>query len=232
MTTTDLQREALQRNDFSGIKPTYGYYRLPNGWIKPAVVTPIEELKYRREGWEPLPQYGRFDMGTGYAADHPLELLLINGGAAELCEDQIRQQGLYMNPPVLPTCRLALTQSHRSHTPRCWIGAKPVHLPQVAAMENLGPFDCRFCGTARQFPTIEARSQHEVVIHKEEKGNVRTGETLAESLVKGLSKHPITENKPEADTTTGKIEALTKEIAKLKRKRSHRTPHTQVKASV
>ena len=90
MTMTELDREVLQRPSVQNIKPTYGYYRQPNGWVKPAVVTAMEELKYRREGWTPLPQYGRFDMGTGYAADHPLELLFINGGAKELLLEQIK----------------------------------------------------------------------------------------------------------------------------------------------
>ena len=178
-------QETVQRSAALGkISPTYGYYRQPNGWVKPAVVTELEELGYRREGWMPLPQYGRFDMGTGYAADHPLELLFINGGAKELCEEQIRQQGLYMNPPLLPSCRQALTQIHRRHIPACWVGAQKTVFPQVATMTGLGPFPCRFCGVAK--PTVQARNQHEGVVHKEEKSDIRTGETLADGLIRGL----------------------------------------------
>ena len=215
MTATEHETERRSLGGLmGGINPTYGYYRQPNGWIKPAVVTPLEELKYRREGWTPLPQYGRFDMGTGYAADHPLELLFMNGGAHELNEDQIRQQGLYMNPPVVPTCRQALTQQHRRHGPACWVGAKPVHFPQVANMKDLGPFRCRFC--TRDMATIEGRAQHEGVMHAKEKGNVQMGETLGQVLGKPLA--PATGN----EATVQAITELTKEVAKLKRSRAPR----------
>ena len=210
----ELEREAIERlytRTPGRIKPVYGYYRQPNGWIKPAVVTALEELKYRREGWEPLPQYGRFDMNSGYAADNPLELLLIKGGAKELCEDQIRQQGLYMNPPMLPTCRQALTQFHVRHSPECWVGAKPVVFPQVAQMTDLGPFECRFCGIPK--PTQQARSQHESVMHKEEKGDIRTGETLAAGLVEGL--------KPEVAAPSN-VTALLARLAELEAKEERR----------
>ena len=179
-----MTQEVTFGPNLSRIRPTYGYYRQPNGWVKPAVVTAMEELKYRREGWVPLPQYGRFDMGTSWAADHPLELLFVMDGAKELCEEQIRQQGLFMNPPLVPTCRQGLTQLHRQHDRNCWIGAKPVEFPQVAHMTDLGPFLCRFCD--RKLPTTEARSQHEGVMHKDEKSDIRTGETLAACLIEGL----------------------------------------------
>lgn len=209
MPLTGLEREELQRSGSLGnIQPVYGYYRQPNGWVKPAVMTALEELKYRREGWTPLPQYGRFDMASGYAADHPLELLFMNGGAHELSEDQIRQQGLYLNPPLIPVCRQALTQNHRHHTPACWAGAKRVEFPQVAHMTNLGPFPCRFCAVPK--PTIEARNQHESVVHREEKSDIRTGETLAEGLVKGLGGREQTD-------TTAALTILAKELVKLKR---------------
>lgn len=211
MTMTAIEHEAQMRSlgGLTGsIRPNYGYYRQPNGWIKPAVMTPMEELKYRREGWEPLPRYGRFDMGTGYAADHPLELLFMLGGAAELCEDQIRQQGLYMNPPLVPTCRQALTQQHRKHSPACWVGAKPVHFPQVANMKDLGPFLCRFCD--RKSATIEGRDQHEGVMHQEEKGNIQMGETLAASLTEGMGKPGATaEVKAIVDVLTELTKKLT-----------------------
>ena len=209
--TMTIDQEAMQRIAPGGIKPPYGYYRQPNGWIKPAVTTALEELSYRREGWVPLPQYGKFDMVTGYAADHPLELLFMNGGAKELCEEQIRQQGLYMKPPVIPVCHQALTQFHRRHTPSCWVGAKPVEFPQIAHMTNLGPFECRFCGVAK--PTLEARSQHESVTHKEEKGDIRTGETLAAGLVEGL--------KPEVAAPSN-VTALLARLVELEAKEERR----------
>ena len=201
------------------IRPTHGYYRQPNKWIKPAVTTALEELKYRREGWEPLPQYGRFDMNNAYAADHPLELLLINGGAKELCEDQIRQQGLHLHPPIVPTCRRALTQNHPLHNPVCWIGAEPVKLPQLESMKDLEPFICRFCD--RQSATDQGREQHESVMHRAEKGNIRTGETLATSLTKGLAGQGKGQSQDQSMTLDA-LTTLTKEITKLKRTRTRK----------
>lgn len=220
MVMTAMEQEAAQRTVgglMRGLTPTYGYYRQPNGWIKPAVVTELEELKYRREGWTPLPQYGRFDMGTGYAADHPLELLFMNGGAPELCEDQVRQQGLYMNPPVIPTCRQALTQQHKRHAPACWVGAKPVQFPQVANMKDLGPFPCRFC--TRSSATIEGRDQHEKVIHRDEKGNIQMGETLGGTLAEALGT-PGTPAVGSEAVLHALLATLTKEMVELKRGRA------------
>ena len=216
--TSLADRESLVRavgGNLGDIRPLYGYYRQPNGWIQPAITTELEELHYRREGWVPLPQYGRFDMGSSYAASHPLELLFIHGGAKELCEDQIRQEGLYFNLPMIPGCRQALTQYHKGHSPSCWAGAQPVVFPQLASMTNLGPFPCRFCN--RQSATAPGRDQHESVMHKDEKGNIRTGEVLAASLTKGLTAQSTGESKSLEALTT-----LTQEITKLKRTRTRK----------
>ena len=45
-------------------KPTFGYYRQPDGFITASPATTSDELRYRRGGWEPLLQYGHFEMGT------------------------------------------------------------------------------------------------------------------------------------------------------------------------
>ena len=168
------------------VAATYGYYRQPNGWITIAVVTELEELKYRREGWTPLPQYGRFDMSTVYAANHPLELLLMRGGAKELSIEQIVESGFHLNPPLVPTCGRAFTQFHRAHSPECMADAKPAQFPQMAGME-VESFQCRFCDRS-PFPTDRSRSQHEAVMHREEKNSIRTGSVLADSLVEGMQR--------------------------------------------
>ncbi len=182
--TTALE-DARQQGRLTRVLPTYGYYRQANGWITVSVVTDLEELKYRREGWEPLHQYGRFDMTTEYAADHPLEQLFMFGGAKELIPEQIIQCGLHLNPPLVPTCRHRLDQDHKLHTAACFEGARPVEFPQIEGMD-IEPRPCRFCENA-PYPTDAARNQHEKVCHKEEKGDIRTGETLAAAMVKGLT---------------------------------------------
>ena len=179
------------------IRPTYGYYRQSNGWITASPATDQDELKYRREGWEPLPQYGRFDMGTAYAADHPLEALFMLGGARELCLEQIVESGFHLNPPVIPTCGKPPTQYHKRHTAICMARAKPVLFPQLDGQE-LQSYQCRFCDRP-PFPSERARGQHESVMHKDEKSDIRTGQTLADALIKGLkgSATPLTsEDKP------------------------------------
>lgn len=180
---TSLAMEIAQ-GGLSKIRPTYGYYRQPNGWITVSPATDMDELKYRRQGWEPMPQYGRFDMSSKYAADNPLEWLFQQGGAAELIEAQIVESGLYMNPPRVPTCGQPLTQYHKLHNPGCWRNAKPVEFPQLH--RALQPFPCRFCGVEK--PTAKARDQHEAVMHKEERGNIKLGETIAQGMQAGRPK--------------------------------------------
>ncbi len=175
---------AAQLGRTQGFRPTYGYYRQPNGWITGSPATDLEELNYRREGWEPLTQYGRFEMGTPYMADHPLEPLFMRGGAHELPVDQIIEQALHLNPPVIPSCGRALDQDHKGHTARCWQNPVTVTFPQLNG-EMPDGFQCRFCDR-QPSPTEKARDQHEGVMHREEKSDIRTGETLADSLVRGL----------------------------------------------
>lgn len=169
--------------DLDRVQPRFSYYRQPNGWITCAVNTELEEMKYRKEGWEPLLQYGRFDMANEYGANHPLEWLFQQGGAKELPLDQVIEMGLYYNLEPVPTCGLPVYQYHARHLARCWVNAKPVEFPQLEGMEIEGPFSCRFCDEKK--PTTRARDQHESVAHKTEKGDVRTGEVLANALLRG-----------------------------------------------
>lgn len=180
-------------------KPTYGYYRQPNGWITVSVMTDLEELKYRREGWEPLHQYGRFEMNSAYTADHPLETLFMLGGAHELSLEQIVKTGLFLNPPLVPTCRRPLDQDHKRHSGICMEGARPVEFPQIEGLALEGQ-PCHFCEND-PYPTVEARDQHEKVAHKDEKSDIRTGETLANAMVRGLKSDgsPVTKAADGAD---------------------------------
>ena len=182
MTTTIAEQAAAEH--IRQLPLTYGYYRQPNGWITASPNTPLEELKYRRDGWEPLTQYGSIEMASTYAADHPLEGLFLHGGAGELCREQIIESGLHLNPPLIPVCGKTLNQYHKRHNALCWQGAKPVVFPQLGG-ETPGGFQCNFCQRP-EFPTEAARSQHETVMHREEKGEIRSGKTLAASLIQGL----------------------------------------------
>lgn len=166
-------------------RPMWGYYRQSNGWITVSPIGDFDELKYRRSGWEPLHQYGHFDMTSGYAANHPLEALFMQRGTHELPADQVIEMGLYLNPPLVPTCHKLLTQFHKKHTGACFVGAKPIHFPQIEGRTDLGPFGCRFC--ERQFSLMAAQNQHMKVAHKDELLNIRSGEALAEALLKGIA---------------------------------------------
>lgn len=191
------------------IQPTYGYYRQPDGFITLSPATELEELHYIKEGWTSLHQYGRVEITSEYVADHPLEGLFVLGGAHELSERQIYEQGLYLHPPLVPSCGKLLNQYHKRHRGVCWLNAKPVQFPQLATMTDLGPFPCRFCEA--QKPTRAARDQHEGVVHKTEKGNIQTGEVLAEALLRGGMKPPGQE--PQGD-----VSSILEELARLRAK--------------
>ena len=188
MTTDTAIPTALEHAEQMGVLKiptlTYGYYRQPDGWITVSPATAMEELRYRREKWEPLTQYGRVEMGTRYMAEHPLEYLFMQGGARELGRDQIIKMALHLNPPLIPTCRRPLSQHHKAHNAQCWAGAERVTFPQLGDDIPEG-VPCRFCGRD-PFPTDEARAQHETVMHKDEKNIIRSGEVMADSMITGL----------------------------------------------
>ena len=204
MTMTAIEH-AEQTGQIGKVDLTYGYYRQPNGWITVSPVTALEELRYRREGWEPLTIYGRVEMATEYAADHPLEGLFIHGGARELCREQIIESGLHLTPPLVPVCGQTLNQYHRKHNELCWRGAQPVTFPQLGEDVPEG-LQCRFCQRS-PFPTEAARSQHEGVMHREEKGEIRSGQVIAESMVKGLQGSQPSQPTAEHDYICGKCAA-------------------------
>lgn len=203
---------------------TWGYYRQPDGFITVSPATNSDELRYRRSGWEPLSEYGTFEVTTPYMVAHPLEPLFMAGGEHELTLDQIRRQGLYMDPPVIPNCRTPLNQNHKRHTRACLRGAKPVVFPQLVGVEDLGPFPCEMGCPDRVFATLEARAQHTTVMHAPEKSDERTGESLAAALVKGLGgRLPVgAEPIPDGmvvrlvDEMRERMEAMAAELAALK----------------
>lgn len=163
------------------IKLTYGYYKKRNGYITVSPMTQMEELKYRRMGWEPLPQYGRVEMGGSWAADHPFENLFMHGGAKEMPLAQVIENAFHINPPTTPGCGMTLNQFHKQHRTECFATVRAVRFPQLDGMD-IPTFSCRFCEVA-PFPVEAARNQHETVVHKEERKEIRA----AESLTKGLS---------------------------------------------
>ncbi len=163
----------------------YGYYRQPNGWITGSPVTALEKVQYESEGWKHLPAYGRFEMASPYATNHPLEQLFMMGGAHELSVQQVIETGLALNPPLVPTCRTLLTQFHKRHNADCMAGAQPVEFPQLEGLDiNYDGYSCNLCEVVK--PTEAARDQHEGVAHKEEKANIRTGEVLGGKIAEGL----------------------------------------------
>ena len=172
----------------SRVQPTHMYYRQPNGWITVEAATLIERAKFQDRGWTPLMDYPRFDMGHVWCADNQLATLFQFGGAKELPLDQIVSMGFHLNPPVALTCRQPITELH-NHNRDCYRGSKPVHFPQLEGVTIPGPFPCRFCDRA-PFPVEQARRNHEEVAHKDERASIRTGETLASSLVTGLRGEP------------------------------------------
>lgn len=191
--TTEVLDDAPADIPISKTKPIHGYYRQPNGWITVSVTSPMEKLGYLEQGWAFLQQYGTFDMTTGYTANNPFELLLIRGGAKELPVDQIVAMGFHYNPPKIPQCGRAINQNHKKHADTCWpsVAVKFPQLAGVDAQEWLC-FDgsCRRSIPGKGFPLKIAKENHERVMHKEEKANIRTGQILADSLLKGFGRAP------------------------------------------
>ena len=213
MTATE---HAQQMGRISPAKPTYGYYRQPDGFITVSPITDLEELRYTRKGWTRLTKYGPVEMNDAYAADHPLEALLMAGGVGELCVEQILQTGLYMNPPLVPTCGQRLNQFHKRHNDECFVGAEPMVFPQLAGMTDIGPFACTFCGEER--PTVKARDRHEEVMHKDEKSDTRQGQALADGMLRGLQGTAPASSEASSDDSDlrAMVTALSKELAAVK----------------
>src|SRR3990167_2148230 len=184
--TITATEDAAQQGVIARTRPTYGYYRQPNGWLTVSPITELEQLHYVSEGWTRLGSYGLVEMTSVYMANHPFEPLFQRGGAKEMCREQIIESGFHLKPPMVPVCGKVIDQYHRSHGSDCWAGAQPVVFPQLQG-ETFSGLDCRLCDR-KGFPTERARDQHESVMHKEEKGDIRTGKVLAESLVDGLGR--------------------------------------------
>ncbi len=220
MTTMRLAEEVGQGRARRAVKPTYGYYRQNNGWITVSPATDLDELRYRRDGWEPLRRYGYLEMSGEWVADHPLEFLFMQGGAKELSLQQILESGFAIKAPTIPTCGTALGAGHNRHNGTCWEGAREVVFPQLAGLTaaEIGPFPCHFC--ERQLPTVKAQQQHEKVAHGPEKSDTRTGEALANALVEGFKGQApgngTTNNDAVVAELLGQIMAMREELAAMK----------------
>lgn len=182
MTTDVLEQDPVQLTQKA--RPVYGYYRKPNGDIGVNVTSPMERLKYITEGWTPLPQYGLFDMTTGYAADHPFEALFMHGGAHELSARQCLANGFHVKTPQYPRCKTMLSQNHKKHGPTC-LPLIDVELPQIAGAET---FPCDMCETV--LPSARVKNKHERISHKQEKSNSGIGDAIAKALAQALGKGP------------------------------------------
>lgn len=187
MTQPDLDTIAAEEGGKIA-KPNFGYYKQPNGYITVSQISPMERLRYLEEGWTWMREYGSFDMTSEYTASNPFELLFMNGGAGEMPVEQIMELGFNIHPPMIPRCRQGISQYHKGHRRNCFPRV-PVTFPQIMTKES---FPCRFSSCNRSqpenaFPSEAGRNQHESVMHKEETGNIRTGEALGDNIVKGLA---------------------------------------------
>ena len=164
---------------------SHGFYRQPNGWITVSPAADFDQLHYINRGWTFLRDYGRCEIRDEYTADHPFENMFFHGGAKEFNRTQIIESGWNLNPPLIPGCRTALSQNHPRHNRRCMDGAVPVVWPQLND-GDYEEFPCRFC-ERDPFALAKAREQHETTMHKEEKSDIRQGQTTADALIAGLS---------------------------------------------
>ena len=164
------------------------FYRQPNGWITSGPIGKANSRKhaYRDQGWEPLDAYGRFDL-IDYYVDHPLEVLLIRGGAEELPIEQVVALGWHLRPPTLPRCGVQLGADHKNRVNRpkhyqlCWDGAQPAVFPQLEGQEFESPSPCEYCDRD-DFATDKARSQHIRVLHRDEVKEIATAREMAKGM--------------------------------------------------
>jgi len=168
------------------------YLRMPSGEIVSADAQDSEIMKKVRRGWTPLFEYGQFG-SSAYYMDHPYEALFQAGGARELPVEQVVSLGYHLRPPLVPTCdRHVATEGHVSHTGNpqgrnareqgCWMGARPVHFPQLDEQDiPAAPDACEHCGRD-DFPTEQALRQHQGVMHSDHRQQIE----LADGIVAGL----------------------------------------------
>ena len=183
MTQASVMDQAPQ--GMPSIRPNYGYYRQPNGWITLSPAADLDRLHYTSKGWTPLPQYGRIEMTSTYAVDHPLEALFMQGGAKELPREQVIEMALHINTQMIPGCNTPLSQYHKRHTAPCMARAYELEFPQIGP-EDMKSYACQLGCDRSDFPTEKARLQHEMVAHKEDRADIRMGETLAKALKDAL----------------------------------------------
>lgn len=206
-TLTPMGQQAFEQEG-AGTRPIFGYYRKPDGDITVSVVSEMEELHYRREGWETLPQYGRFDMTTEWMANHPFEALFMRGGATEMTVHQVIEHGFHIKAPEVPGCGKLIDQNHPRHRPACWALRYKVSFPQLEG-SGAKAWECQFCNQVRA--TKEGLDNHMEVAHREERGELRTGQSLAEAIVRGLKDNtPAVEPNGSGDLAVAALTALAK----------------------
>lgn len=171
------------------------YYRSrPHGWI---IVSQIGKANSRKhalidKGWEPLDEYGRFDLNP-YYADHPHEVLFARGGAKEMPVDQVVSLGYSHTPPVVPRCKAQLGVEHKertrrtAHGPLCWKGAQPAEFPQVDDAHRVRPEMCGYC-FRDDFPTNAARTKHIGVMHRDEMLAAANAREIGQNIQAALGK--------------------------------------------
>ena len=176
----------------TGVKASgHAYYRLPDGSISSGGAGDVEMVWLRRGGWERLDAYGIFFMDGIYMANHPYEPILMRGGEKEFSPHQIITEGMWQNPPLVPGCNQVISDAHKRHTSACMRTAWAPTWPQVdPSTPRAFPFN--FC--ERALPTVQARDQHESVAHKEEKGQIRSGEHLANAMLRGFGQQSSPES--------------------------------------
>ena len=179
-------------------KGDYVFYRQPNGWVEAAPAGKKNDRihVYQDLGWTHLKAYGRFDATIEYYTDHPHEVLLMRGGAAELPVEQVVALGYYRNPPLIPNCGAQLGAEHvkvagtGKHIAACFEGARPAEFPQLAGVSIEVPPMCEFCDRDT-FATAKARTQHIRVMHKDEMAAISTAREMAagvrDAVIAGVS---------------------------------------------
>jgi len=176
------------------------YCRFPDGSIIPCDASPMELMKKINRGIQVLNDYGQFG-SNAYYMEHPFEPLLQAGGAREFTVQQIVELGYHLRPPLIPTCEqhVGMSKDHLSHTGRplagsakaqgCWRGARPAWFPQLEGVDlPEAPEPCDAPGCDRgDFPTIEARRQHQSVMH----ADLRQQRELGDAIVAGLQRSGV-----------------------------------------
>lgn len=198
---------------FRRVRPSHVYYLDAKGWVTMGPATRIERSKLEDEGWKPIPGIPAFDVAHFWTANHPFETLFQFQGAKYMPVQQIVEMGYHFNPPLVVACGQPQTEKH-NHDGKCYEGARSVVFPQLRGLELEGPFICEYCARDN-LATKKAFDQHMEVAHKDERGDLRTGNALASHLAQALLPTLTAGSLPkvtilEADTEQAALEIRTR----------------------